>query len=175
MKLIMKWYDFQSGQISLQNQYIQGLNPAHLQNNIAYLPQTPQLFCQSIRENITLGRSGISNDAIWDLAERCGMTQRLQACPEGLDTRLIDLNIFSAGERQRLELMRALLKEGDCYIFDEPTSNLDSINEALLLSIIKKECHGLVIIISHRRSTLAFADQIFQLEQGQLKEIPKND
>ncbi|KHD46332.1 amino acid ABC transporter ATP-binding/permease protein [Streptococcus hongkongensis] len=175
MKLIMRWYAFQSGHIYLQNQTIQELNPSELQNTIAYLPQHAQLFYQSIRDNLTLGREDISDEAIWNLAERCGLKKRLLSCPQGLDTIISDPNMFSAGERQRLELMRALLKEAECYIFDEPTSHLDSLNESLLLSIIKKECHGLVFLISHRRSTLAYADQIFQLDQGQLKEIQKNE
>lgn len=78
------------------------------------------------------------------------MKDRLLACKEGLDTIIKSPSDFSAGEGQRLELMRALLKDASCYIFDEPTSNLDSLNEAILLDLIKTHCQGLVFLISHR-------------------------
>ncbi|MGT2933839.1 amino acid ABC transporter ATP-binding/permease protein [Streptococcus catagoni] len=175
MKLIMRWYPWQDGKIYLHGRDSLELDPLALQKKIAYLPQHPQLFQQSIRDNLTLGRPAISDAAIWELAQRCGMKERLLACDQGLDTLVSDPNMFSAGERQRLELMRALLKKVDCYIFDEPSSHLDSLNEALLISIIKKECHGLVFLISHRLSTLACADRIFRLDQGQLKEIYRNE
>lgn len=76
--------------------------------------------------------------------------------------------IFSSGELQRLELMRALLKDAEVYIFDEPTSNLDSLNEASLLQVIKSECQGIVFMISHRPSTVASCDLIYKMCDGQL-------
>lgn len=130
-------------------------------------------FQQSIRENLTFGRQDISDESIWNLAEACGMKDRLLACKEGLDTIIKSPSDFSAGEGQRLELMRALLKDASCYIFDEPTSNLDSLNEAILLDLIKTHCQGLVFLISHRPSTLACADHLFCVKNGSLKEVNK--
>ncbi|HEL0776008.1 TPA: ABC transporter ATP-binding protein [Streptococcus equi subsp. zooepidemicus] len=171
MKVIMKWYGWQSGHIFLSEVDSQLLNAASLQANFAYVPQNAQLFQQTLRDNITLGRKDISDDDIMELAEACGMKERILACAEGLDTLVTGSADFSAGEAQRLELMRALLKRVDCYIFDEPTSNLDSLNEAIFIDLIKKHCRGMVFLISHRPSTLACADQLFCVRNGFLKEV----
>ncbi|VGR70492.1 ABC transporter ATP-binding protein [Streptococcus pyogenes] len=173
VKLIMKWYNWKTGDIFLNDRNSCLLNAAKLQDTIAYVPQTAQLFQQSIRENLTFGRQDISDESIWNLAEACGMKDRLLACKEGLDTIIKSPSDFSAGEGQRLELMRALLKDASCYIFDEPTSNLDSLNEAILLDLIKTHCQGLVFLISHRLSTLACADHLFCVKNGFLKEVNK--
>ncbi|AKI36614.1 TPA: ABC transporter ATP-binding protein [Streptococcus pyogenes] len=173
VKLIMKWYNWRTGDIFLNDRNSCLLNAAKLQDTIAYVPQTAQLFQQSIRENLTFGRQDISDESIWNLAEACGMKDRLLACKEGLDTIIKSPSDFSAGEGQRLELMRALLKDASCYIFDEPTSNLDSLNEAILLDLIKTHCQGLVFLISHRPSTLACADHLFCVKNGFLKEVNK--
>ncbi|HER8620347.1 TPA: ABC transporter ATP-binding protein [Streptococcus pyogenes] len=173
VKLIMKWYNWKTGDIFLNDRNSCLLNAAKLQDTIAYVPQTAQLFQQSIRENLTFGRQDISDESIWNLAEACGMKDRLLACKEGLDTIIKSPSDFSAGEGQRLELMRALLKDANCYIFDEPTSNLDSLNEAILLDLIKTHCQGLVFLISHRPSTLACVDHLFCVKNGSLKEVNK--
>ncbi|EZN26805.1 hypothetical protein Z472_01524 [Streptococcus pyogenes ABC020041397] len=173
VKLIMKWYNWKTGDVFLNDRNSCLLNAAKLQDTIAYVPQTAQLFQQSIRENLIFGRQDISDESIWNLAEACGMKDRLLACKEGLDTIIKSPSDFSAGEGQRLELMRALLKDASCYIFDEPTSNLDSLNEAILLDLIKTHCQGLVFLISHRPSTLACVDHLFCVKNGSLKEVNK--
>ncbi|HGN7957745.1 TPA: amino acid ABC transporter ATP-binding/permease protein [Streptococcus pyogenes] len=173
VKLIMKWYNWKTGDIFLNDRNSCLLNAAKLQDTIAYVPQTAQLFQQSIRENLIFGRQDISDESIWNLVEACGMKDRLLACKEGLDTIIKSPSDFSAGEGQRLELMRALLKDASCYIFDEPTSNLDSLNEAILLDLIKTHCQGLVFLISHRPSTLACVDHLFCVKNGSLKEVNK--
>lgn len=171
MKLLMRWYDPQAGRIIFTGQDSRDIDRQYLQASFAYVPQTAQLFHQSLRENLLLGKSGISDEAIWDLAAKCRIKERLEGLPEGLDTIVDGEKDFSAGERQRLELMRALLKKANCYIFDEPTSNLDSLNEAAFLSIVKEECQGMVFLISHRLSTVAFADEVYELTPSQLKRI----
>ncbi|MCF1283782.1 ABC transporter ATP-binding protein [Streptococcus sinensis] len=171
MKLLMRWYDPQAGRIVFTGQDSRDIDRQHLQASFAYVPQTAQLFHQSLRENLLLGKSGISDEAIWDLAAKCRLKERLEILPEGLDTIVDGERDFSAGERQRLELMRALLKKAACYIFDEPTSNLDSLNEAAFFSIVKEECQGMVFLISHRLSTVAFADEVYELTPSQLKRI----
>lgn len=165
MKLIMRWYDWQAGSIRLNKYDSQTLHPSYLQAHFAYVPQIPQIFKQTIRENLVLGRSDISDEDILVLAEKCQMKDRILEAEAGLDT-LVDATNFSAGEAQRLELMRALLKRADCYIFDEPTSHLDSLNEALFLQLIKQECQGLIFLISHRPSTLVCADRIYRVENA---------
>lgn len=168
MKLIMRWYDWQSGEIALSGIDSRDIDKAHLQANFAYVPQVPQIFHQTIRENLLLGRTDISDEMILELADKCQMKERILESPQGLDTVVASANDFSAGEGQRLELMRALLKKADCYIFDEPTSNLDSLNEARFIQLVKEHCQGMVFLISHRSSTMACADHLYRLEGGQL-------
>lgn len=171
MKIIMRWYDPKAGQVLLSGQDHQTFHRQHLQASFAYVPQVAQLFHKSLRENLVLGRTDISDEVIWTLAAKCRLKERLERLPEGLDTVIDGETTFSAGEAQRLELMRALLKEADCYIFDEPTSNLDSLNEAAFLSIVKEECRGMVFLISHRLSTVAFADEVYELNHSQVRRI----
>ena len=169
MKLLMRWYDPTAGQVLLNNHPLQEMDARKLQKRVAYIPQIPQLFSQSIRENLTLGDLSITEEAILKVAEQCHMKERILKTKDGLDTVLDSENlIFSAGERQRLELMRALLKGVDVYIFDEPTSNLDSLNEASFLQLIKEHCQGYVFVISHRPSTVAACEVIYQVKDHQL-------
>lgn len=171
MKVLMKWYPIASGNISFSGQAIESITSTSLQRTIAYIPQVPQIFNQTIRENLTLGQD-ISDDDIWLAAQKCQIKDRILSLEKGLDTVISQENtVFSAGELQRVELTRALLKQADCYIFDEPTSHLDSLNEALLLQTIKAHCKGIVFLISHRPSTVSCADEVYRMEKGMLTRV----
>lgn len=163
VKLLMRWYSVSSGEIYLNRQPLSDFTKTSLKTNMVYVPQHPTLFRQSLRENLTLGKP-ISDVDIWTMIEHCGLKDRLLALPEGLDT-LVDETLFSSGEAQRLELIRALLTPSSCLILDEPTSHLDSLNEASFLSIVKQTYTGTVFIISHRASTLAFADCCYRFDE----------
>ncbi|MGY3724933.1 ATP-binding cassette, subfamily C [Granulicatella balaenopterae] len=168
MKLLMNWYQASSGQI-IYNQQYREIAMDDLQSHFAYIPQIPQIFHQTIRENVTFGNRFITDEQILTVAKKCHLKERILQTEKGLDTVLsAEQKIFSSGELQRLELMRALLKDAEVYIFDEPTSNLDSLNEASLLQVIKSECQGIVFMISHRPSTVASCDQIYKMCDGQL-------
>ena len=151
MKIIMRWYDPKAGQVLLSGQDHQTFHRQHLQASFAYVPQVAQLFHKSLRENLVLGRTDISDEAIWTLAAKCRLKERLERLPEGLDTVIDGETTFSAGEAQRLELMRALLKEADCYIFDEPTSGLDYDSMVRVSHLIEQLAAAGVIIfvVSH--------------------------
>lgn len=165
MKLLMKWYPVTAGRILINGQNLADLSAASVQEKIACVPQIPQIFSQSIRDNLTLGNPAISDEDIMTAAAKCRIADKIRATEKGLDTLLSpEQSYFSAGELQRLELTRALLKKADCYIFDEPTSNLDSLNEAAFLQVVKEECTGYTFLISHRSSTVAVCDQVFQVE-----------
>lgn len=166
MKLIMNWYRPSEGEVLLNHQSTNQLDARLLQERMAYIPQIPQIFQQTIRDNLRLANLSLTDEEILVVAEYCNLKEAILQTPEGLDTMLNpQVPLFSAGEMQRLELTRALLKQADCYIFDEPTSHLDSLNEAEILTIIKKYCHGYVFLISHRLSTLSVADEIYRLEE----------
>lgn len=172
MKIVMKWYVAKSGKISLNNDDILNIDSIKLQEKIAYIPQFPQIFSQTIRENLTLGNKNITDDEILYIAEKCRLKDKILSTENGLDTKInSERIIFSSGEMQRLELMRALLKKADVYIFDEPTSNLDTLNESIILNLIKENCKGMVFLISHRMSTVSFADVIYKVENGKCFKI----
>jgi hypothetical protein len=172
MKMVMKWYMAKSGKISLNEEDIMGIDSRKLQEKIAYIPQFPQIFSQTIRENLVLGNDKITDEEILEIAEKCRLKDVILSTENGLDTKInSEKIIFSSGEMQRLELMRALLKRADVYIFDEPTSNLDTLNESIILNLIKENCKGMVFLISHRMSTVSFSDVVYRVENGKCFKI----
>lgn len=172
MKMVMKWYITKSGKISLNEEDILEIDSRKLQEKIAYIPQFPQIFSQTIRENLVLGNDKITDEEILEIAEKCRLKDVILSTENGLDTKInSEKIIFSSGEMQRLELMRALLKRADVYIFDEPTSNLDTLNESIILNLIKENCKGMVFLISHRMSTVSFSDVVYRVENGKCFKI----
>lgn len=172
MKMVMKWYMAKSGKISLNEEDILEIDSRKLQEKIAYIPQFPQIFSQTIRENLVLGNDKITDEEILKIAEKCRLKDVILSTENGLDTKInSEKIIFSSGEMQRLELMRALLKRADVYIFDEPTSNLDTLNESIILNLIKENCKGMVFLISHRMSTVSFSDVVYRVENGKCFKI----
>lgn len=172
MKMVMKWYMAKSGKIFLNDEDILDIDSRKLQEKIAYIPQFPQIFFQTIRENLVLGNEKISDEEILEIAEKCRLKDKILSTENGLDTKInSERIIFSSGEMQRLELMRALLKRADVYIFDEPTSNLDTLNESIILNLIKENCKGMVFLISHRMSTVSFSDVVYRVENGKCFKI----
>ena len=172
MKMVMKWYMAKLGKISLNEEDILEIDSRKLQEKIAYIPQFPQIFSQTIRENLVLGNDKITDEEILEIAEKCRLKDVILSTENGLDTKInSEKIIFSSGEIQRLELMRALLKRADVYIFDEPTSNLDTLNESIILNLIKENCKGMVFLISHRMSTVSFSDVVYRVENGKCFKI----
>lgn len=172
MKMVMKWYMAKSGKIFLNDEDILDIDSRKLQEKIAYIPQFPQIFTQTIRENLVLGNDKITDEEILEIAEKCRLKDVILSTENGLDTKInSEKVIFSSGEMQRLELMRALLKRADVYIFDEPTSNLDTLNESIILNLIKENCKGMVFLISHRMSTVSFSDVVYRVENGKCFKI----
>lgn len=172
MKMVMKWYMAKSGKIFLNDEDILDIDSRKLQEKIAYIPQFPQIFSQTIRENLVLGNDKIRDEEILEIAEKCRLKDVILSTENGLDTKInSEKVIFSSGEMQRLELMRALLKRADVYIFDEPTSNLDTLNESIILNLIKENCKGMVFLISHRMSTVSFSDVVYKVENGKCFKI----
>lgn len=172
MKMVMKWYMAKSGKMSLNKEDILEIDSRKLQEKIAYIPQFPQIFSQTIRENLVLGNDKITDEEILEIAEKCRLKDVILSTENGLDTKInSEKIIFSSGEMQRLELMRALLKRADVYIFDEPTSNLDTLNESIILNLIKENCKGMVFLISHRMSTVSFSDVVYRVENGKCFKI----
>lgn len=169
MKLVMRWYDADHGTVRLNNLSAPTYDLDRLRARIAYVPQVAQIFNGSIRENLTLRDATISDDQLWTVLSWLDLTPTIRGFKDQLDTVITSSRpILSAGEVQRLELARALARSSDLLILDEPTSNLDVLNEALILKTVKQHYHGTVVLVTHRHSSLALCDRVLELKRGRL-------
>lgn len=161
-KLIMGWYPLTQGRILIDGIDLTKIDPASLRAQVNYLPQTPVFFSESVRDNLTLHDATITDAQIWTVLDQVKLTSRLRQAEKGLDENVVSGQLqFSSGEQQRLELARALLHPSSVLVLDEPTSNLDTENERLILDAIKAYYHGIVIMISHRAESAAYADRLY--------------
>ena len=171
VKVLMKWYPYQSGQISLNNLSLETLRNAAVRNKINYLSQNPVIFDGTLRENLTL-RQYITDDEIFRLLKAVQLEDKVKRNKQGLDTKLsAKASPFSSGELQRIELVRSLLHPSSLLILDEPTSNLDAQNEQIILDTIEQHYQGIVVIISHRDSSFKHCHRVLELRDKQFVEI----
>lgn len=170
LKLLMRFWDVREGEIRVSGRSIRELNTACLREMESYMTQDTFLLHGTIEENIRLGNPGASRLQVEEAARQASLHDFIQALPQGYDTPVGELgDRLSGGERQRLGLARAFLHEGPFMLLDEPTSNLDSLNEAIILKSLREQSAGkTVVLVSHRRSTLGIADEVYKLESGRL-------
>lgn len=170
VKLIMRWYEAQSGTVQLNDINNEEIALNNQRSLINYVSQNAQIFATTIRENLVLRDNEIQDDRIWNVLKWVHLDEIIRNLPDQLDTEISDSKrTLSAGEIQRLELARALLNPSSLLVLDEPTSNLDVLNEAIILNAVKQYYHGTVVIVTHRMSTLAICDRVLRLNQGQLE------
>lgn len=167
-KLLMKWYPAPKGTIAINGVDAADWQTATVWQEINYLPQRAQIFHATVRENLQLGEKNLTGDAIKRVLAQVKLTERIDRLPMGLDTVLNADSGLSAGEQQRLALARAFLHPSSLLILDEPTSNLDVINEQIILNSIRDYYPGMVLMITHREETLGFCDVVWRLADGQL-------
>jgi ATP-binding cassette subfamily C protein len=171
LKLIMRFWDPRQGAVYIGAQDLRSLNTASLRKLQGYVTQETDLFQTSIAENIKLGREDATRDDIIAAARKASLHDFVMTLPKGYDTELGELgDSLSSGEKQRIGLARAFLHDGDILLLDEPTSNLDSLNEGIILKSVRGEAgRKIVILVSHRASTLGIAGKILALEQNHAK------
>lgn len=171
IKLIMRFWDVNSGDIKLDNIDIKDVNTESLRNSQTLVSQETYLFNESIRENIKVGNEDASESDIIEAAKKASIHDFILSLPKGYDTKVSELGgNLSSGERQRIGLARAFLKDSEVLILDEPTSNLDALNEGEILKVINENCkEKTIILISHRKSTTAICDKVYKLENKQIK------
>lgn len=171
VNILMKLYDIQDGKILIGNKDIYNIATKSLRDNISYISQNPYIFADTVRNNIRLGNKRITDEQIIELAKRIGVGSLLEKLPEGLDTK-IKATELSQGELQIIAFIRAILRQANIYIFDEPTSNIDLKTEKMIQKIIDHISKtSTVIIIAHRKSTIASSDKIIYLKDGQVDKI----
>lgn len=169
--VLMKLYDIESGKILMNHHDIAKVSTKCLRSNISYISQTPYIFSDTVRNNITLGDSSITDEKINDLIQEIGVEEVFNKLKEGLDTK-IKLSKLSYGELQIIAFIRAILHKANIYIFDEPTSNMDLKTENMIQNIINQIAKtSTVIIIAHRKSTLENSDKIIYLKEGKIDMI----
>ncbi len=168
LKLLMRFWDVDKGQITISGQNIKDLNTKNLRSMISYITQETYIFNDTIADNISLGADGFTQEEIEAAAKKASLHDFIISLPHGYDTKTGELgSSLSGGERQRIGLARAFLYDAKFMLLDEPTSNLDSLNEAVILKSLKdekdKDPDKTMLLVSHRKSTLASSDKIIEL------------
>jgi len=170
--LIPRFYDAANGSIKFDGQDLRTITLKSLRDQIALVTQEPILFCASIAENIAYGRPGATLEEIEAAARSAGAHEFIERLPEKYETRVAERGItLSSGQRQRLAIARAFLKNAPVLILDEPTSALDAETEERLLQTLEQLMKGrTTIIIAHRLSTVRAANRIIVLKEGRIAE-----
>ena len=164
LKLLMRFFAVDSGSISYGNLNVNSIKTSSLRDNIAYVTQETFLFQDTIENNIKVAKENATRQEVEEAAKKASIHDFIMSLPKGYDTMLAELgDSISGGERQRIGLARAFLHNGNIILLDEPTSNIDSLNESVILNSIKKESNGkTIILVSHRKSTMGIADEVVQ-------------
>ena len=151
LKLFMRFWDVQKGSVTLSGTSVADINTANLRNMESFVTQETHLFHDSIKNNLRIAKLTATDEEIE------------AACKKA------SVHDLSGGERQRLGLARAFLHDAPFLLLDEPTSNLDSLNEAVILKSLREEREGkTVVLVSHRRSTMRIADRVYSVEHGRM-------
>ncbi len=170
VKLLLRFYDVTSGEILIDGQSIAKVTQDSLRKNIALVPQDPDLFHRTLRDNIRYGRLEASDDEVVEAAKKAHAHEFISALPYGYDTYVGERGVkLSGGERQRVAIARAILANTPILILDEATSSLDSETEALIQEALQELIRGkTAIVIAHRLSTIRLMDRIVIVEEGKI-------
>ena len=170
LKLLMRFWDVQGGKISISDRDVRDINTADLREMESYVTQETCLFHDSIANNIAVGKPGASREEIIGAAKKASIHEFIMTLPKGYDTEVGELgDTLSGGEKQRIGIARAFLHDAPFVLMDEPTSNLDSLNEGIILKSLK-EGRGdkTVLLVSHRKSTMNVADVVYEMDDGRI-------
>ena len=173
LKLLLRFYPFNKGNISYNDISINDINTQSLLSNVTMISQTTYLFDESIKENLRIAKADATEEEMKEACKVASIDDFISDLPQGYDTQVASAgNNLSAGEKQRVGLARAFLRGSELILLDEPTSNLDSINEGIILkSLLSMKGKRSIILVSHRKSTMAIADRIYKIENGNISEV----
>ena len=170
LKLLMRFWDVQDGSISVDGTNVRKIPTRHLRDMESYVTQETHLFHDSIANNIEIAKPGASREEIMEAAKKASIHDFIMTLPKEYDTEVGELgDTLSGGEKQRIGIARAFLHECPLILLDEPTSNLDSLNEGIILKSLKESARKkTVVLVSHRVSTMNVADVVYEMENGRI-------
>ena len=170
LKLLMRFWDVQKGHVRLSDTDVSQINTANLRYMESFVTQETHLFHDSIKNNLRIAKLDATDDEIIAACKKATVHDFIMTLPQGYDTPVGELgDTLSGGERQRLGLARAFLHNAPLMLLDEPTSNLDSLNEAVILKSLHEQRAGkTVVLVSHRASTMRIADTVYSVEHGRM-------
>lgn len=170
LKLLMRFWDVNEGSVSVDGEDVRKIPTRHLRDMESYVTQETHLFHDSIANNIAVGSPGASREAIIEAAKKASIHDFIMKLPKGYDTEVGELgDTLSGGEKQRIGIARAFLHDSPLILMDEPTSNLDSLNEGIILKSLREAAEKkTVVLVSHRKSTMNIADTVFEMKNGRI-------
>lgn len=169
LKLLMCFWDVNKGNIKISEENVKEIPTKTLRNTQSYVTQETELFHDSIANNIAIGKQGAAREEIIKAAQKASIHDMIMSLPNGYDTEVGELgDTLSGGEKQRIGIARAFLHDSPMLLLDEPTSNLDSLNEGIILKSLKEKSKGTVVLVSHRESTMGIADDVYHMDAGRV-------
>ena len=170
LKLFMRFWQVQQGEVKISGRNVDAMNTSNLREMESFVTQETHLFHDSIRNNLRIAKLDATDEEIIAACKKASVHDFIMSLPKGYDTEVGELgDTLSGGERQRLGLARAFLHDAPFMLLDEPTSNLDSLNEAVILKSLHEECADkTVVLVSHRKSTMGIADTVYSVEHGRM-------
>lgn len=170
LKLLMRFWDVNKGNIKISEENVKEIPTKTLRNIQSYVTQETELFHDSIANNIAIGKPGAAREETIEAAKKASIHDMIMSLPNGYDTEVGELgDTLSGGEKQRIGIARAFLHDSPMLLLDEPTSNLDSLNEGIILKSLKEESRGrTVVLVSHRESTMGIADEVYHMDAGRV-------
>ena len=170
LKLLMRFWDVNSGTLHVDGEDVRKIPTKHLRDMESYVTQETHLFHDSIANNIAIGKPGATREEIMEAARKASIHDFIMRLPKGYDTEVGELgDTLSGGEKQRIGIARAFLHDSPFLLMDEPTSNLDSLNEGIILKSLRESAEEkTVVLVSHRKSTMNVADVVFEMKEGRI-------
>ena len=170
LKLLMRFWDVNQGRVSVDGEDVRKIPTRYLRDMESYVTQETHLFHDSIANNIAVGSPGASREAIVEAAKKASIHDFIMKLPKGYDTEVGELgDTLSGGEKQRIGIARAFLHDSPLILMDEPTSNLDSLNEGIILKSLREASEKkTVVLVSHRKSTMNIVDTVFEMKDGRV-------
>lgn len=170
LKLLMRFWDVNEGSISLDNKNIKTMPTKTLRRSQSLVTQETFLFNDSIENNIKIGKKNATEEEVIAACKKASIHEFIKTLPQGYKTNAGELGSnFSSGEKQRIGIARAFLHDADILILDEPTSNLDTLNEAEILKSINNECKDKsIVMVSHRKSSVSICDKKIYVKNNTL-------